>query len=238
MRSFGRSWPGATPSGAWWGGQRRVPQLDRARAGLPVALAIAVTLRKPLGVLLAVSGAGQAADLQLHQAFGRKADHLAQQVGVGGPSPAGSSGSSSDRSSVGLPVRVGSNNPTLTGNRRWLIPPRRRPPATALFDQSAGGRLRYPPSYTTPWDTTTTESRTKRHIEYLRSPMNQTASSRVKDAEPKGLSSIEPDKVGNQVSGAGKVLSSFIVSRSFTRNCLSLAKKFSIRWRALYRCRS
>ena len=59
-------------------------QLDRAGAGLPVPIAIAVALRQPLGALLAIGGAGQLADLQLHQPLGGKADHLAQQVGVRG----------------------------------------------------------------------------------------------------------------------------------------------------------
>ena len=58
-------------------------QLDRAGAGRPIALAVAVALRQPLGALLAIAGAGHAADLQLHQPLGGKADHLAQQIGVG-----------------------------------------------------------------------------------------------------------------------------------------------------------
>ena len=59
-------------------------QLDRAGARLPVAVAIAVALDQPLRALLAEAGAGQAAHLQLHQPLGGKADHLAQQIGVGG----------------------------------------------------------------------------------------------------------------------------------------------------------
>jgi hypothetical protein len=51
------------------------------RQAQPVAVAVA--LSKPLGALLAIAGAGLAPDLQLHQALGGKADHLAQQVGVG-----------------------------------------------------------------------------------------------------------------------------------------------------------
>ena len=60
------------------------PQLDRAGAGLPVPIAIAIALRQPLGALLAIGRTGQLADLQLHQALGGKADHLAQHVGVRG----------------------------------------------------------------------------------------------------------------------------------------------------------
>ena len=59
-------------------------QLDRAGARLPVAVAVAVALGQPLRALLAIAGAGQAAHLQLHQPLGGKADHLAQQIGVGG----------------------------------------------------------------------------------------------------------------------------------------------------------
>lgn len=59
-------------------------QLDRAGAGLPVTVAIAVALGEPPGVLLAEGRAGQNADFQLHQPLGGEADHLAQNVGVGG----------------------------------------------------------------------------------------------------------------------------------------------------------
>lgn len=59
-------------------------QLDRAGAGLPVTVAIAVALGEPPGVLLAEGRAGQSADFQLHQPLGGEADHLAQNVGVGG----------------------------------------------------------------------------------------------------------------------------------------------------------
>jgi len=64
--------------------QARNAKFHRARARLPVTLAVAVALHQPLGALLAVAGAGQAANLQLHQPLGSKADHLAQEVGVRG----------------------------------------------------------------------------------------------------------------------------------------------------------
>ena len=66
--------------------------------------------------LLAIAGAGQATDLQLHQPLGGKADHLAQEIGVGGLLH--------ERrliiSSVigGILDQVGCCNPTLSGNRR------------------------------------------------------------------------------------------------------------------------
>jgi hypothetical protein len=55
----------------------RDAQLDRARAGLPIAVAVAVALVAPLGAALAVSGAAQGFGLQLHHALGGEADHLA-----------------------------------------------------------------------------------------------------------------------------------------------------------------
>ena len=63
--------------------QLRDAQLDRAGARLPDPVAIAVALVDPLGAALAMGGAGQPLDLQLHQALGGEADHLAQQIGVG-----------------------------------------------------------------------------------------------------------------------------------------------------------
>ena len=67
--------------------QLRNAQLDRAGARLPHPVAIAVALIDPLGATFAMPGAGQALDLQLHQALRGKADHLAQQIGVGAPAP-------------------------------------------------------------------------------------------------------------------------------------------------------
>jgi len=57
-------------------------QFDGAGARLPDAIAVAVALSDTIGALLAVSGAGQAFDLQLHQPLGRKSDHLAQKIGI------------------------------------------------------------------------------------------------------------------------------------------------------------
>ena len=59
-------------------------QFNRSGARLPDAVAVAVTLGKPIGGLLAVAGARKGPDLQLHEPLGGKADHLAQQIGVGG----------------------------------------------------------------------------------------------------------------------------------------------------------
>src|SRR3982074_1014324 len=53
------------------------------RAGLPVAVAVAVGLVAALRAALAVPGAAQGFALQLHQALRGKADHLAQECRVG-----------------------------------------------------------------------------------------------------------------------------------------------------------
>jgi hypothetical protein len=44
----------------------------------------AVARRQPLRALLAIGGAGELTHLQLHQALGSEADHLAQEAGVRG----------------------------------------------------------------------------------------------------------------------------------------------------------
>jgi hypothetical protein len=54
----------------------------RAGAGLPDPIAVSVTVVEPLRVALAVRGAGQTLDLQLHQALRGKPNHLAQQLGI------------------------------------------------------------------------------------------------------------------------------------------------------------
>ncbi|MGY4299186.1 hypothetical protein ACVWXN_007281 [Bradyrhizobium sp. i1.4.4] len=59
-------------------------QFDRAGAGLPDPVAVAVALGQTLGGLLAIGRAGLAFDFQLHQPLGGKADHLAQQIGIRG----------------------------------------------------------------------------------------------------------------------------------------------------------
>jgi hypothetical protein len=64
--------------------QLRDAQLDGPGPGLPDPVAVAVALRQTLRALLAVSRARQPADLERHQPLGRKADHLAQKIGLGG----------------------------------------------------------------------------------------------------------------------------------------------------------
>src|SRR6476660_3069689 len=58
-------------------------QLYCAGACLPQPVPVAVALVDPLRAALAMGGAGQPLDLQLHQALGSEADHFAQKIGVG-----------------------------------------------------------------------------------------------------------------------------------------------------------
>src|SRR5690606_2118568 len=59
-------------------------QFNSAGPRLPVAVAVAVAMGTPLGALLPIAGTGGRADLHFHQPLGGKADHLAQDIGVGG----------------------------------------------------------------------------------------------------------------------------------------------------------
>src|SRR5262249_55268754 len=56
-----------------------------AGAGLPDTVAVAIAMGQAFLALLAISRSRQAFDLELHQSLDGKADHLAQQIGVGGP---------------------------------------------------------------------------------------------------------------------------------------------------------
>src|SRR3546814_8772900 len=68
------------------------PQFDRAGTGLPVPVAVAVAMVTPFGAALAMDGAAQALDFQLHQPLGSKADHLAQDCRIGDPLQQGAQG--------------------------------------------------------------------------------------------------------------------------------------------------
>jgi len=59
-------------------------QLHRPGARLPISVAIAVALSEPVGRARAMRSAGLGANLELHQSLSRKADHLAQNIRVGG----------------------------------------------------------------------------------------------------------------------------------------------------------
>ena len=98
------------------GAQARDTKFDTAGPGLPVAIAMAVTLRQSLGGLLAVVGAGLGTDLQLHQTFGGKADHLTQQIGISALLHQRAQVHHGFGHRVYPSVQVGSRNPTLPRN--------------------------------------------------------------------------------------------------------------------------
>src|SRR5690606_9982021 len=62
--------------------QLRDAQLNRPGSCFPVAVTVAVALRKPQRGLLAITRAGRSPDFERHQLLGGKADHLAQQISV------------------------------------------------------------------------------------------------------------------------------------------------------------
>ena len=57
-------------------------QFHRAGAGVPATLTVAFALGQALRALLTLGSAGEGTDLQFYQPLGRKADHLAQQIGI------------------------------------------------------------------------------------------------------------------------------------------------------------
>lgn len=61
-----------------------IPRTLRAGADLPETVAVAFTLRKTLGALLAIGRPGRAFEFRLHQPLGGKADHLVQEIGFRG----------------------------------------------------------------------------------------------------------------------------------------------------------
>ncbi|CDX25039.1 hypothetical protein MPL3356_490067 [Mesorhizobium plurifarium] len=96
--------------------------------------------------LLAIAGSRRGTHLQLYQPLGGKADHLAQDIGVGGLLHERGAGSSCRPSSVVPSNQVGVSNPTLPGN----IDDRcyRRSLASALL-RARSRAASSPPSYTT-----------------------------------------------------------------------------------------
>jgi hypothetical protein len=88
-------------------------QLDRPGAGLPDPVAIAVALCQPVRRALAVRRAGQALHLERHQALGSKADHLAQEIGVGALLQQLAKGDPVVGHRGGLRSGVAARNPTL-----------------------------------------------------------------------------------------------------------------------------
>ena len=62
----------------------RYAQRNRARAGIPLARTVSVAMGQAIGVAATVRGSGQGLDFQVHQPLRGEADHLTQEVGVGG----------------------------------------------------------------------------------------------------------------------------------------------------------
>ena len=72
--------------------------------------------------MLAVSGSGEASHFQLHQALGGEANHVAQEIGVGGLLEQSLKGHSlvGHRRILGCVVV---SQPDNTGERRWPLAP-------------------------------------------------------------------------------------------------------------------
>ena len=64
--------------------QFRDAQFDGPGTGLPVAIAVAIAVVEPVRRPHARRRAGAAFDFQFHQTLGGKADHMAQEVRIGG----------------------------------------------------------------------------------------------------------------------------------------------------------
>ena len=71
-------------SGAFLDEAIRSPSRLSRDKGLPVSIPVAITLVQPLRRVSARGGPGQGFNFQYHQSLGAEADHLAQEVAVGG----------------------------------------------------------------------------------------------------------------------------------------------------------
>jgi len=76
--------------------QLRDRQIQCARAGVELALPIAVALIRPLGAALAVSGTAQGIGFSPHQGMDERGQQLAQHVGVAGGESFGQHGGQVD----------------------------------------------------------------------------------------------------------------------------------------------
>src|SRR5437763_16929178 len=119
------------------------------RAGLPITVAVAITLVAPLRVALAVARAAQRIGFQLHQAFGGKADHLAQECRVGALLQKRAKGDLVVGHRGDPRVRVASRSPTLL---RIATVAANRPACARLLAVAPAGRSAT--SYTVTRDTT------------------------------------------------------------------------------------
>jgi hypothetical protein len=62
----------------------RDAQFNRSGAGVPLAPTVAVAVSEAIGAAATMCGSGEGLDFQFHQPLRGKADHLTQEVGVGG----------------------------------------------------------------------------------------------------------------------------------------------------------
>src|SRR5204863_9173525 len=96
-------------------------QFDRTRTGLPVPLAVAIALVAPPRTAFAVPGAAQRFTLQLHHALGGKADHLAQECGIGALLQKRTKGDLLIGHRGDPRVRVACPTQPYSGSPRWLL---------------------------------------------------------------------------------------------------------------------
>src|SRR5207237_8333171 len=126
---------------------------DRSRAGIPVSVAVAVALIAPFRAALAVPGAAQSFALQLHQALGSKADHLAQECRIGALLQKRSKGDLVVGHRGDPQIRVACRNPTLL---RIATVAADRPACARLLAVAPAGRSAA--SYTITRDTTKSDA--------------------------------------------------------------------------------
>src|SRR5213079_626392 len=89
--------------------------------GLPVPLAVAIALVAPPRTAFAVPGAAQRFTLQLHHALGGKADHLAQECGIGALLQKRTKGDLLIGHRGDPRVRVACPTQPYSGSPRWLL---------------------------------------------------------------------------------------------------------------------
>src|SRR5438045_1713138 len=124
-------------------------QFDVTRTGLPVTVPAAIALVAPLRTAFAVPGAAQRFTLQLHHALGGKADHLAQECGIGALLQKRTKGDLLVGHRGDPRVRVACRNPTLL---RIATMAANQPACASLLAVAPAGRPAA--SYTITRDTT------------------------------------------------------------------------------------
>ena len=116
-------------------------QLHGAGPGLPVPISVAVALVGPLGAALVGTGAAERVGLELHEAFGGKADHLAQERRIGALLQQRAKGDLVIGHRGGPWVRVVSRNPTLPSTAAVTTAVDKSPAYTRLSAVAPAGDL-------------------------------------------------------------------------------------------------